>query len=243
MSRHIHLGSFSRTVVFSRIHLPVYLSYLSYLIHSTSSSSREPRDNNSLTIESLRSLQALSYLYLQSLIPIQIFIRSPPLTHPPCDPSPFILPLRPLEMRPQPLIPMFMLSMPLRNRVQTIPHQELTIRRREHCRGDIHQDGGHDPWAEVSGQIGGDGGIRETPGHIGVGEADGMWDRGGGYKWVSGIETGPDEDADESVDKEFNHDEVAEVSLVPVWEAAEDAGGPAVENRGAVLGDVGFFRG
>ena len=135
----------------------------------------------------------------------------------------------PSDMPLQPLLPILMHRMPLPNLTQTVPHQELVIPRREQRRRHIDQDGdpavvhvgegfaaeedgGHDPRAQVSGQVGGDGDVGEAPDHGGVGEADGEGGAGGGDEGVGGVEAGPDYDADVGVDEELGQEEVAEVS-------------------------------
>ncbi len=119
--------------------------------------------------------------------------------------------------------------MPLPNLAQTIPHQKLIIPRREQRRRHIDQDRDpaiihiakrlaaeenrrHDPRAQVTGEVGGDGDVGEAPDHGGVGEADGKGGAGGGDEGVRGVEAGPDDDADVGVDEEFRQEEVAEVS-------------------------------
>ena len=119
--------------------------------------------------------------------------------------------------------------MPLPNLTQTIPHQQLIIPRREQRRRHINhdrdpaiihigerfaaeEDGRHDPRAQITGEVGGDGDVGEAPDHGGVGEADGKGGAGGGNEGVRRVEAGPDYDADVRVDEEFGEEEVAQVS-------------------------------
>ncbi len=159
-----------------------------------------------------------------------------------------------------PLIPMLMLllPMPFSNPLQTISHQAFVVRWCEDRCGDVHQDsnpavihvaesltaeedGCYDSSPEVSGEIGGDGVSSEALDYGGVGEADSVGDGGWGDKGISGVKAGPDHDANEAVDEKFEQEQVAEVGLLWVGEAAEDAGSAAVEDCGAVLGNIGFF--
>ena len=126
----------------------------------------------------------------------------------------------------QPLLPILMHRMPLANLTQTIPHQQLIIPRREQRRGHIDQDGdpavihiaeglaaeedgGDDPRAQITGEVGGDGDVGEAPDHGAVGEADGEGGAGGGDEGVRRVEAGPDDDTDVGVDEEFGEEEVA----------------------------------
>ncbi len=125
---------------------------------------------------------------------------------------------------------MLMHRMPLGNLPQTIPHQKFIVPGREDGGGDIDQDGdpavvkisegfaaeengGHDPGAEIAGQVGADGDVGEAPDHGGVGEADGEGGAGGGDEGVGGVEVCPDDEADEAVDEEFGEEEVAEIPV------------------------------
>ena len=120
----------------------------------------------------------------------------------------------------QPLLPVLMRSMPLRNLLQAIPHQKLIIPRREKRRRHVNQDGnpaviqitkrftteedsGHDSGTQVTSQVRGDGNVGETPDHGCVGETDGEGDGGGGYEGVGWVEARPDYDADVGVYEEF----------------------------------------
>ena len=135
----------------------------------------------------------------------------------------------PSNMPMQPLLSLLMLRMPPRNLTQTIPHQELIIRRRKKRRRHVHQDrnpaviqitkgfaaeenSGNDSGAQVTSEVRGDGNVREAPDHGCVGEADGEGYGGGSYEGVGGVEAGPDYDADVGVDEEFGQEEVAEVA-------------------------------
>ncbi|KAL9107398.1 MAG: hypothetical protein Q9227_007682 [Pyrenula ochraceoflavens] len=144
--------------------------------------------------------------------------------------------------------------------LQAIADQELVVGRGEDGGGDVDQDrnpgvrvvkgegflaeedGGHDAGAQVTREVCGDGVGGEAPDHDAVGETDGEGDADGGDEGVGGVEAGPDDDADEAVDEEFLEEEVALVGLVGVGEDAEDGGGAAVEDCGAVLGDVGVSK-
>lgn len=146
-----------------------------------------------------------------------------------------------------------MYRMALPNRAQAVPHQELVVARREDGRRDVHQDGdpaviqigeglpaeedgGHDPSAQVSSEIGADGDAGETPDHGAVGEADGEGGADGRDEGVGRVEVGPDHDADEGVDEEFGEEEVTEVAvfvfhvrqhclLPPIPQCSEKGGG------------------
>ena len=129
----------------------------------------------------------------------------------------------------QALLPMLMGSMPPRNLLQAIPHQELIIGRREQRRRYVNQNGnpaviqitkrltteedsGHDTRAQVTSQVRGDGNVGETPDHGCVGETDSEGSGGGGYERVGRVEARPDYDADVGVYEEFCEEEVAEVA-------------------------------
>jgi hypothetical protein len=124
------------------------------------------------------------------------------------------------------LHPVLMLPMPLSNVLQTIPHEKLIVGSCEdggrHIDQDgypavIHvaeslaaeKDGRHNPGAEVSGQVGGDGVCGETPDHVGIGEADGVWGSSWGDEGVSWVQACPNDDADEAIDAELEHEEVS----------------------------------
>lgn len=125
---------------------------------------------------------------------------------------------------------MLMHRMPLGDLPQTISHQKNIVTGREDGGGDIKQDGdpavveigegfaaeeygGHDPDAEIAGEVGADGDVGEAPDHGCVGEADGEGGAGGGDEGVGGVEVRPDDEADEAVDEEFSEEEVAQVSV------------------------------
>lgn len=134
------------------------------------------------------------------------------------------------NMPPQPLLPILMHRMPLGDLPQTIPHQKLIVSGRENSGGDINQDGdpavvevsegfaaeengGHDPGAEIAGEVRADGDVGEAPDHGCVGEADGEGGAGGGDERVGWVEVRPDDEADEAINEEFSKEEVAEVSV------------------------------
>lgn len=129
----------------------------------------------------------------------------------------------------QPLLSVFMHSMPLSNLTQTIPHQELIIPRREQRRGHIDQDGDptvvhvaerfaaeeyprHDSRPKVTSEVCGDGDVSEAPNHGAVGKADGEGSAGGRDEGIGRIQTGPDDDPDVGIDEELGQEEVAQVS-------------------------------
>ena len=80
------------------------------------------------------------------------------------------------------------------------------------------ENGSDNPRAEVTREVGADGDVGESPDHDCVGEADGEGCAGGGDEGVGGVKDGPDHDADEGIDEEFDEEEVAEVGLVGVGE-------------------------
>ena len=120
----------------------------------------------------------------------------------------------------QALLPMFMQRMALSNLAQTIPHQELIIPRSKQRSRNINQDSNpaivkvrerfsaeensrDNSSTQVPSQVGGDGDVGETPDHSCVCETDSKGSALCGDEWVGGVETGPDDDADVGVDKEF----------------------------------------
>jgi hypothetical protein len=93
------------------------------------------------------------------------------------------------QMPRQSFFTLLMHSMSMANLTQTIPHQELVVRRSEEGCGNVDQNcdpgivlvresfapeenGGHHPCTEITREIGGNGDVGEAPDHIGVGEAD-----------------------------------------------------------------------
>ena len=129
----------------------------------------------------------------------------------------------------QPLLSLFMLSMPPSNLTQTIPHQKLIIPRSKKRRRHVNQyrnpaviqirkrfpaeeDSGNNSSSQVTSEVGGDGNVGETPDHGCVGETDSEGGGGGGYEGVGGVKARPDYDADVGVYEEFGEEEVAEVA-------------------------------
>lgn len=144
----------------------------------------------------------------------------------------------------QAFLSILMLGMPLANLLQAIPHQQLVIGSRKNRCGHVNEDtdlaihgegvlpekdGGCNARTEATSQVGADAVAGEAPHHDGVGNADGEGDRDGGDERVGGVEAGPDDNANEAVQKEFLEEEVALVRLIGIREGAEDAGDAAVE--------------
>ena len=134
-------------------------------------------------------------------------------------------------MPPQALLALLMHRGSLPQLLQTVAHEEFVVARREERGGHIDQDcdpavvveredlaakedGGDDAAAEITRQVGADGGPTETPYHIPVGETDGVGGGGGRDEGVGGIEGSPDDEADEAVDKELDEEKVAQVRLI-----------------------------
>ena len=120
----------------------------------------------------------------------------------------------------QTLLPVFMQRMALSNLTQTIPHQELIIPRSKQRSRNINQDSNpavvkvrerfsaeensrNNSSTQVPSQVGGDGDVGETPDHSCVCETDSKGSALCRDEWVGGVQTGPDDDADVGVDKEF----------------------------------------
>ena len=133
---------------------------------------------------------------------------------------------RPSQMSLQPFLPMLMHRMSLPNIHQTIPHQKLIIPRCENRSRYIHQNrnpaiihkresfpaeenGRNNTRAEITGKVGADTDVCETPDHVCVCKTDDEGSAGGGYKGICWVKTGPDNDANEGVDEEFDEEEIS----------------------------------
>lgn len=126
-------------------------------------------------------------------------------------------------------MPLLMHCMPLPNRSQTIPHQELIIPRREQRRWHTGQNRNpavvhiaecfaaeeyscHDSRTKVTSEVRGDGVIAKAPNHGSECKTNREGRAGRGDEGIRRIETGPDYDADVGVDEEFGHEKETEIS-------------------------------
>lgn len=166
-----------------------------------------------------------------------------------------IIPRRhPANVPHQPVLALLVHCVALVDVEQAVPHQHLIVTRRQERGGDVDEHGdGRVPHVgerllsekdcrnntcpQVTSQVRADGNVGKAPYHGSVRETNDERGAGGADKGIRRVETRPDDDADEGVDKELGEEHVSQVCLVRVGEGAEDAGRRAVGHEGLAGGE------